>query len=65
MDILDRVPSQDRSDAGFTSEVFHDLLVRLENELVDLKSKIDSASTWIRHLKEKTGTGFIIRPKGK
>ena len=65
LDILDRVPSQDRSDAGFTSEVFHDLLVRLEDELAELRRKIDSAVTWIQHLKEKTDTGFVMRPKDK
>ena len=65
LDILDRVPSGDRSDAGFTSEVFHDLLGRLENELVELSRKIDSASTWIRHLKEKTDTGFVMTPNDK
>jgi hypothetical protein len=62
LDILDRVPSQDRSDAGFTSQVFHDLLVQLEAELAELSRKIDSAATWIRHLKEKTDTGFVIKP---
>ncbi len=63
LDILDRVPSQDRSDAGFTSQVFHDLLVQLEAELAELSRKIDSAATWIRHLKEQTDTGFVIKPR--
>jgi hypothetical protein len=61
LDILDRVPSQDRSDAGFTSQVFHDLLVQLEAELGELSRKIESATTWIRHLKEQTDTGFVIQ----
>jgi hypothetical protein len=65
LDILERVPSGDRSEAGFTSEVFHDLLLRLENELVELRRKIDSAATWIRHLKEKTDTGFVFHQKDK
>jgi hypothetical protein len=63
LNILDQVPSHERSEAGFTSEVFHELLVRLENELAELKGKIDSAATWVRHLKEKTGTGFVLKPK--
>jgi hypothetical protein len=63
LDILDKVPSHERSEAGFTSEVFHNLLVRLEFELAELKGKIDSAVTWVKHLKEKTDTGFVIKPK--
>lgn len=63
LNILDQVPSHERSEAGFTSEVFHDLLVRLEKELAELKGKIDSAATWVRHLKEKTDTGFVLKPK--
>jgi hypothetical protein len=61
LNILDQVPSHERSAAGFTSEVFHELLVRLDKELAELKGKIDSAVTWVRHLKEKTGTGFVIK----
>lgn len=63
LNILDQVPSHERSEAGFTSEVFHGLLVRLESELTELKGKIDSAATWVKHLKEKTGTGFVMKPK--
>jgi hypothetical protein len=54
LDILDRIPPEDHSEAGFTSEVFHDLLKRLEDELTDFHRKIDSATTWVRHLREKT-----------
>jgi hypothetical protein len=61
LNILDQVPSHERSDAGFTSEIFHDLLVRLEKELAELKGKIDSAVTWVKHLKEKTDSGFVLK----
>lgn len=63
LNILDQVPSHERSEAGFTSEVFHDLLVLLENELTELRGKIDSAVIWVRHLKEKTDTSFVLKPK--
>jgi hypothetical protein len=63
LNILDQLPSHERSEAGFTSEVFHDLLVRLEKELAELRGKIESAVTWVRHLKEKTDTGFVLKSK--
>jgi hypothetical protein len=63
LNILDQLPSHERSEAGFTSEVFHDLLVRLEKELEELRGKIESAVIWVKHLKEKTDTGFVLKSK--
>lgn len=61
LNILDQLPSHERSEAGFTSEIFHELLVRLDKELTELKGKIDSATTWVKHLKEKTASDSVIK----